>query len=102
MVSIRVNQRPILQVHVGISDQGIEYQPPDELDNACLTRLGPENLGDIAIACSFVLAFRVHGEYLGKVLDVNALAVCGSVEALNHVGMLADGIDPGGETGDAT
>jgi hypothetical protein len=39
---------------------------------------------------------------LGKVLDVNALAVCGSVEALNHVGMLADGIDPGGETGDAT
>jgi len=85
-------------VHVSVADQDIEYQAPQELDDADFTGLGPEDLGNVAITGALVLPFWVDAKHLCKVLDVNVLTARRAVEALDDECAFADCLDAGRET----
>src|SRR3712207_8114414 len=63
----RSQQRPVLQVHIGITDEHGECEPRHELKGAGFARLGPQDAGNVRIADGFVLRFREQAEDLREV-----------------------------------
>jgi hypothetical protein len=88
-----MHERPVLQVHVRVSDQRIEDEATDELDEPGLAHLDPDHSRDVAIACAFVLALGVDAEHLGEVFDVNARTVRGTIETPDRENTVAVQLD---------
>jgi hypothetical protein len=80
---VGVEQRPVLQVHVGIADQRAEGQPPDELGDVRACALCAKNPGYATSAGIFVLSLGIDTEYLREVLHVNGAAVGKPIEAFD-------------------
>ncbi|MNS50590.1 hypothetical protein D3C72_832430 [compost metagenome] len=84
-------------MHVGVADQGVEHQPPDELAHPGFAGFQPEDLRQIAIGPLVVLLARIDAEDLCEVLDMDAAAILPAIETTDGERLLLDLADPLGQ-----
>ncbi len=84
MPPIRVDQRPIFEVHVGVADKRIEGQAAHKFYDIGLAAFCPYDGSDIPCASAFIFISRINAEYLGKILDMDSLAIRRTVKTLDH------------------
>ncbi len=80
---VRVEERPVFLVHVGIANQHRKNETADELPDGVVTRFGPEDGGDIRITVEFVLVVGKLSEDLRKIFHMNGLPARQTVEPPN-------------------
>ena len=67
---IRIDQRPVLEVHVAIPDQHRVGEPADQFDHALLVGLDRQHAEDLAVARILVFIVCKDTEHLGEVFGV--------------------------------
>jgi hypothetical protein len=81
--AIRVQQRPVFQVHVTVADQHGKNQPPNKFISAPLTRFGPQYRSDVGVASMPVLVIGEQTKDLREVLHMDAPRPGRTVKALD-------------------
>jgi hypothetical protein len=73
--AVSKNDRPVLEVHVGITDQRGERQSLHELDHIVESGFGPQHSSEVFVTRPLVLSMRELPEHLREVLDVDASSI---------------------------
>ena len=97
---VGIDQRPVLEVHVGIAYQGVEGEPANKFGNVVVSSFRGDDVGDAACVALFVFVIGIDTEDLGEVLDMDGSAVREPVKALYGEGLSFQRTDPVGQVPD--